>query len=341
MTNLTAEPVEASVQATLAEHLDATLRAAVDPLITIVIAAHNVEDFLGPTIASVLAQTMPDLTLVVVLDRCTDGSLGIAQRFAAADPRLRIIEAAAGGVSAARNIGLAAVKSPYVLFLDGDDLLAADALDAYLRAFRVNPEAVAVVGAHSKIDEGGALIEGETAADRPAFGGTDALGQLLARNTIVNGGAIAIRTTAARAAGGFDPGIAIAEDWDFWCRLALLSDFATLGQRPVLLYRQRRRSAFSQHGLASANLDAKAIDKVFNLPAVEARVPPRQRARLQRNAAIDYFWATARAALYGGNKRRFLQLLAIGLWRFPDSLLKGFLVRYLWRKSLARLGATG
>jgi glycosyltransferase involved in cell wall biosynthesis len=338
MTKPTAERVSAIVEPVLDERLDWAREVAVDPLITVVIAAHNVEDFLGATMASVLAQTMPELALVVVLDRCSDGSLDIARRFAAADLRLQIIEAEAGGVSAARNIGLEAVNSPYVLFLDGDDLLAPDALDAYLRAFRANPEAVAVVGAHSKIDEAGVLIEGETAADRPAFGATDALGQLLARNTIVNGGAIAIRTAAARAAGGFDPRIAIAEDWDFWCRLALLSDFATLGQRPVLLYRQRRRSAFSQHGLASADLDAKAIDKVFNLPEVEARVPPRQRARLQRNAAIDYFWATARAALYGGNKQRFVQLFLIGLWRFPDSLLKGFLVRYLWRKSLARLG---
>ncbi len=306
-------------------------------MISIVIAAHNVEDYLGPTMASVLQQSLRELALVVVLDRCTDGSKAVAESFAD-DPRVRLIEAEAGGVSAARNIGLAAVKSPYVLFLDGDDLLAEDALEAFLRAFRVNPEAVAVVGGHSKIDEAGRLIDGETAADRPAFGPTDALGQLLARNAIVNGGAIAIRTAAARTAGGFDAAIRIAEDWDFWCRLALFSDFATLGNRPVLLYRQRRRSAFSQHGLASADLDSKAIDKVFNLPAVKARIAPGQRARLQRNAAIDYFWATARAALYGGNKKRFAQLLLIGLWRFPDSLLKGFLVRFLWRKGLGRLG---
>jgi glycosyltransferase involved in cell wall biosynthesis len=318
----------------------AELRQVTTSTISIVIAAHNVDGYLGATIESVLGQTMPDLALIVVLDRCTDGSLAVARSFAD-DPRLSIIEAEAGGVSRARNIGLEAVKSPYVLFLDGDDLLAPDALDAFLVSFRRHPEAIAVVGGHSKIDEAGQLIEGETAADRPAFGATDALGQLLARNMIVNGGTIAIRSDAARTAGGYDPVISIAEDWDFWCRLALLGDFATLGQRPVLLYRQRRRSAFTQHGLASADLDAKAIDKVFNLPEVKARVAPRTRARLQRNAAIDYFWATARAALYGGNKRRFAQLLLIGLWRFPDSLCKGFLVRFLWRKSLARLGFAG
>lgn len=308
--------------------------------ISIVVAAHNIEGFLGATIESVLRQTMPDLRLIVVLDRCTDGSLGVARRFAD-DPRLSIIEAEAGGVSRARNIGLDAVNSPYVLFLDGDDLLAPDALDAYLRAFRSNPEAVAVVGGHSKIDETGALIEGETAADRPAFGRGDALGQLLARNTIVNGGAIAMRSSAARESGGYDPLISIAEDWDFWCRLALRGPFASLGQRAVLFYRQRRRSAFTQHGLASATLDSKAIDKVFQLPEVQARVAARALAKLQRNAAIDYYWATARAALYGGNRRRFAQLVLLGLWRFPESLTKGFLVRFIWRKCLGRLLATG
>ena len=306
------------------------------PVVSIVIAARNVEDFLGATIESVLRQTMTDLALIIVLDRCTDGSLAVAGRYAG-DPRVEIIEAEAGGVSAARNIGLERVRGPYVLFLDGDDLLADDALDAFLQGFSANPGAVAVVGGHSKIDETGALIEGETAADRPAFGRGDALGQLLARNTIVNGGSIAMRSSAARESGAYDPAISIAEDWDFWCRLALRGSFASLGQRAVLYYRQRRRSAFTQHGLASASLDSKAIDKVFQLPEVQARVAARALARLQRNAAIDYYWATARAALYGGNRRRFAQLVMLGLWRFPESLTKGFLVRFIWRKAMGRL----
>jgi glycosyltransferase involved in cell wall biosynthesis len=313
-------------------------QAGTTPVVSIVIAARNVEDFLGATIESVLRQTMPDLALVVVLDRCTDGSLDVARRYAS-DPRVEIVEAAAGGVSKARNIGLERVRGPYVVFLDGDDLLAEDALDAFLQGFRAHPEAVAIVGAHSKIDEAGALIDGETAADRPAFRTGDALGQLLARNTIVNGGTIAIRSAAARESGGYDPAIAIAEDWDFWCRLALLGDFASLGQRPVLFYRQRRKSAFTQHGLASATLDAKAIDKVFALPEIQARVPAATLGRLQRNAAIDYFWATARAALYGGNRWRFVQLVAVGLWRYPESLTKGFLVRFLWRKAFGQVRA--
>lgn len=311
---------------------------ASSPAITVVIAAHNIADYLGQTMASVLAQSEPDLAVVVVLDRCTDHSRAVAGRFAG-DPRVEIVEAAAGGVSAARNLGLERVRGPHVLFLDGDDLLADGALALLLDGFRRDPEVVAVVGGHSKIDEAGALIEGESAADRPAFAADDTLGQLLRRNTIVNGGTIAIKTAAARAAGGYDPRISIAEDWEFWCRLALVGRFATLGQRTVLLYRQRRRSAFSQHGVASADLDSKAIDKVFVLPEIRARVPRRELRRLKRNAQLDYYWATARAALYGGNRLRFLQLVLIGLWRFPESLTKGFLVRFLWRKGLAGIGA--
>ncbi len=308
------------------------------PLVSVVIAARNVEGYLGATIESVLRQTVADLALIVVLDRCTDRSPDVAARYAT-DPRVEIIEAEAGGVSAARNIGLERVRGAYVLFLDGDDLLADDAIETLLSGFSAHPGAVAAVGGHSKIDEIGAEIVGETAADRPAFGSQDALGQLLARNAIVNGGAILIRSTAARQAGGYDPAISIAEDWEFWCRLALLGDFATLGQRAVLFYRQRRQSAFAQHGLASASLDARAIDKVFALPGVTARVAQRTLHRLRRNAAIDYYWATARASLYGGNRWRFAQLCLLGLWRFPESLTKGFLVRFLWRQCRGRLSA--
>ena len=174
------------------------------PAIAIIIAARNVEAFIGDTLLSVFKQSIADFELVVVLDRSTDKTADIVRSFTP-DPRLKVIEFDCDGVSVARNIGLEHIKAPYCLFLDGDDILAETAFEAFLKAFAQNEDKVAVVGGHSKIDESGRLIKGEEARDRPAFGDKDALEQLLRRNTIVNGGTIAIRTSTAREVDGFDP----------------------------------------------------------------------------------------------------------------------------------------
>ncbi|MEZ5824003.1 MAG: glycosyltransferase [Geminicoccaceae bacterium] len=306
------------------------------PVIAVVIAARNVEQFIAETLQSVFDQTLANFELVVVLDRSTDRTTERVNAFAE-DSRMRIVASECRGVSDARNVGLGLISAPFVVFLDGDDIMAADALKAFLSCFSENPEALAVVGAHVKIDEAGQPIEGEGAEDRPGFGPDRALEQLLRRNTIVNGGAIAMRSDIVRAVGGFDVDLRQGEDWELWCRVACRGEFATLGQRPVLYYRQRRSSATA---LVTVEVrpDDPAIDKIFAIGEAHSRLSPAELSRLHRTATISSFWARARTALYQGQKWQFVRLMAIGLWRYPDSLFQGFLLKFLARKVRSRLG---
>ena len=321
-----------------------TSDAGIEPLktvrneaaIAIVIAARNVETFIEDTLSSVFSQTFAGFELVVVLDRSTDRTAEHVRAFAD-DRRMRMVERECSGVSDARNAGLELIEAPFVVFLDGDDIMARDALEAFLSAFRKHSDAVAVVGAHVKIDEAGHPIDGEGSTDRPGFGRGRALEQLLRRNTIVNGGAIAMRSDIVREAGGFDIGLRQGEDWELWCRVACRGDFATLGQKPVLFYRQRRSSATA---LVTVEIrpDDPAINKIFAIGEVHSNLSANELKRLYRNASISSFWARARTALYQGQKARFVRLLLVGLWRYPDSLFKGFLLQFLLRKLRVRLG---
>lgn len=189
------------------------------------------------------------------------------------------------------------------------------------------------VAAHAKIDEDGQPLPGEDAASRPPFPRSDALRHLLERNTITNGGAICIRTDVARATGGYDGALREREDWDFWCRLACKGEFVSLGQEATLLYRQRRFNTRTQPWAGPP----PAIAKVYALPEVRARFSARELRAMRRMTVIDHFWASARASLYRGEHARFLLFLLVGLVRYPDSLMRGFLLRFLARQIVNRL----
>lgn len=99
----------------------------------LIIPIYNIEDHLDGCLDSILCQTHGDFRALMVDDGSTDQSPLIAQGYAARDPRFIYYRKENGGLSDARNFGLAKVSSPYLLFVDGDDRLQADTLETVER----------------------------------------------------------------------------------------------------------------------------------------------------------------------------------------------------------------
>lgn len=293
------------------------------PRCAVVIAARDMEQFIGATIASVLSQTLAEIEVILVDDGSRDATVAIAT--AGGDPRLRVITMPGTGVSRARNAGLGACTASTVLFLDGDDLLTPGALAAMLEALEQSPHAVACVARHAKVAEDGRRTGGAGPDGSPPPDG-EALAALLAKNLIVNGGACLIRTHAARAVGGFDPALRLGEDWDFWCRLAALGRFVALPGFVSVLYRQRPGSANARLRGSPRSPNFEAIEAIYSRPEISSRFDPPELARLRRLAETDAFWSAARGDLLRGNLARFLGWLAVGAARYPDSILRPRLV---------------
>lgn len=102
------------------------MRSESRPLVSAITTFLNGKRFLGEAIASVLAQTYPNWELFLVDDGSTDGATDIAKAYAARYPdRIRYLEHEGHrnrGISASRNVGLAAARGEYVAFLDADDV---------------------------------------------------------------------------------------------------------------------------------------------------------------------------------------------------------------------------
>jgi glycosyltransferase involved in cell wall biosynthesis len=111
------------------------------PLISVIIPVYNREHYLAEAIKSVLAQTYPAIELIVVDDGSSDRSAEVAQRYP-----LTYHFQPNGGISAARNAGIALANGDFFAFLDSDDIWVADKLSKQMAAFDCDPNLEAVFG---------------------------------------------------------------------------------------------------------------------------------------------------------------------------------------------------
>lgn len=91
------------------------------PLISVIVPVYNVKTYLPECIESVLSQSLRGFELILVDDGSDDGGGEVCDVYAKKDARIKAIHKQNGGLSDARNKGLAAASGEYVLFLDGDD----------------------------------------------------------------------------------------------------------------------------------------------------------------------------------------------------------------------------
>ncbi|MFI6941637.1 glycosyltransferase family 2 protein [Streptomyces sp. NPDC050418] len=109
-----------------------------EPQVCVVVIGYDDAEHVADAVRSALAQGTAVREVIAVDDRSTDGSLGVLHGLAADEPRLKVIARStnSGGCGTPRNDGIDACTSPYVMFLDSDDVLPPGAVDALLTAAR-------------------------------------------------------------------------------------------------------------------------------------------------------------------------------------------------------------
>lgn len=110
------------------------------PDVSVIVPAYNNERYVVPCVRSLLAQTLHNIEVICVNDGSTDGTSQVLHAFAAADPRVRVIDKENGGYGVAINRGLDEARGRYVTILESDDFADLDMLEtlvAYADAFEL------------------------------------------------------------------------------------------------------------------------------------------------------------------------------------------------------------
>lgn len=98
--------------------------------VTVIVPGYNVAPYAAEALESLRRQSMSDWTAVLIDDHSSDDTAGVFARTADADPRFQLVRNDRQvGLGAARNIGLDLVSTPFVGFLDADDVLTPPALE--------------------------------------------------------------------------------------------------------------------------------------------------------------------------------------------------------------------
>lgn len=100
------------------------------PLVSVVVAAYNVESYIDRCINSLVKQTYQNLEILLIDDGSTDNSGKICDRYAGKDSRIRVIHKKNGGLSDVRNVGLSQAAGIYLMYVDGDDYVSPNFVDA-------------------------------------------------------------------------------------------------------------------------------------------------------------------------------------------------------------------
>ena len=133
--------------------------------ITVIVPVYKAEAFLKKCTDSILTQSHRDIELLLIDDGSPDRSGALCDAIAGEDSRVRVFHKENGGVSSARNLGLANATGEYIAFVDSDDWLEPDTFSLLLSALEENGADSAGCGNYNVSDSG---ITGVEAPALPA-----------------------------------------------------------------------------------------------------------------------------------------------------------------------------
>ena len=202
------------------------------PLVSVVMPAYNMAEYIAESIESVLASDYAHLELIVVDDGSKDATLQIARQYAERDSRVVALTKSNGGQGRARNFGVEQSRGKYLLLVDSDDLIGRSYISQAVAVMEQNDN-VKVVTCR------GEFFDGRTGDWKlPDF----TLGRLARRNLFMISSMM--RRDDFVRVGGFDETMPnYCEDWALW--IAILKDGGEVVKLPTVefYYRVRRGSS--------------------------------------------------------------------------------------------------
>lgn len=203
--------------------------------VSIVVPCYNQAHFLKDSLQSVLNQTYTKWECIIVNDGSPDDTEVISQKWCALDSRFKYIKKENGGLSSARNAGIAISKGEYILPLDADDILREDYLTLLVPELQQNPS-LAIVSCYSNffIENISNIIHKQ----KPI--GTTYHALLYENNMMATS---LYRKKCWEEVGGYDENMKHGfEDWEFWIAITKKGREYKFVEAFLFYYRKSKQS---------------------------------------------------------------------------------------------------
>ena len=239
------------------------------PLISVIIPCYRQAHLLPQAVDSVRAQGMDDWEIVIVDDGSPDDTQSVAQGLIAIDPRVRLLTKTNGGLSSARNAGVATARGNYLQFLDADDLLEPEKFSRDIHAVAASDGVALVINDFCYLDAQGRRYTNEYC--QPRFAGQDYELELAIRwesDLSIPVHAFLFDARLFREASiRFDERLPNHEDWAAWMRIFALHPVVFQNTYTAAVY---RKTAAGMTGNRQAMCDGflQAIDDLLALQSV-------------------------------------------------------------------------
>jgi|GEM_PF-601101 len=207
--------------------------------VSIIVPCYNQAYYLNQSLQSVLDQTIPDWECIIVNDGSPDATEVEALKWCRRDPRFRYLKKNNGGLSSARNAGIAISKGNFILPLDADDLLHYNYLE-HTMSFLENDPSLAVVSSYSNFFVGNKdhIIH----IFKPKG---DNYRHLLYVNQLV--ATSLYRKECWKQVGGYDESMKKGfEDWEFWLAITKTGWRYKIVEKPLFYYRKADQSMLTR-----------------------------------------------------------------------------------------------
>jgi glycosyltransferase involved in cell wall biosynthesis len=239
------------------------------PLVSIIIPVYNAEKHLAETIESALSQTWGNKEIIIVDDGSGDNSVPIARSFES--NIVKILIQKNKGASAARNAGLKEAKGDYIQFLDGDDLLSPDKIEAQISCLNGSLTQLALCKT-VHFNDGENHLKGIQENDwfyTDSDNTVDFLTKLYAGQEVMPGfgGMVTIHSWLTpriliEKAGPWNEKLSTDDDGEFFCRVVLAADGIKCSKAGLNYYRKynHKQSLSAKKNLAGIQSAVLAID---------------------------------------------------------------------------------
>lgn len=192
------------------------------PFFSVVIPLYNKQKYIAQTLQTVLNQSFVDFEIVIINDGSTDSSEEIVESFS--DSRINYFSTENQGAAAARNLGIDKSTSPYIAFLDADDLWFENHLEEFKNLIDRFPDAGMYANRYELIFENGSKYQ-------PSFYGISDDYEGLVNDyfaaslhyAVASSISIAVPKSIFAEVGSFKNYISSGQDTDMWIRIALHS----------------------------------------------------------------------------------------------------------------------